>query len=298
MNKADLTTKAYHGRPRSGRNKKFYSYASAAEYIGALSPGCEIFGLTKGQFSLFDVVEVLLNTTGPADVVISTWTAAGADTARAKEFLNNGAILSCRWLIDPSFISRQSEYCQMLVHQFGHECIRTIKNHAKFIIVTNDQWHFVVRTSMNMNANPRMESFEISEDSDFAAYFLQFVDMVFANFNAKDNFDIRSDLKKIIAFDAEPETAALLENKENASFSFNMLELKQKTAQIELEHKTHRAKYELNHARIEELKRLEMEKVLIHRDTVADMWRAGLKTLSDNVCPKCAAIISETLEKI
>lgn len=200
--KPDLTSiaKAFHSKhPRTGRQLKFYSVETAAECIGSLYKGCEIFCLTKGQFSLFDIVECVLAFTGPADVLISTWTAAGADTKRAKDFLVNGDIRSIRWVVDRSFLSRQPAYCMALKEEFG-DCIRTTRTHAKFIIVRNENWHFVIRTSMNLNSNPRIEDFEISEDKDFADFFQRFVDEVFAKIPADKDLK-QGDLEKIHGFD-------------------------------------------------------------------------------------------------
>jgi hypothetical protein len=45
---------------------------SAAEAIGPIEAGIEVFGLSKGQFSLIDIIEHCLKASGPADVVIST----------------------------------------------------------------------------------------------------------------------------------------------------------------------------------------------------------------------------------
>jgi len=55
----------------------------AAAALGRITPGCEIYALTKGAFSLVDVLVHCLDATGPADVVVSTWTAAGADISFA-----------------------------------------------------------------------------------------------------------------------------------------------------------------------------------------------------------------------
>ena len=68
--------------------------------------GCELFGLTKGQFSLTDMIEAILEKTGPADLSISTWTAAKSDVSRMLELLSSNAIRSCRWLVDMTFMRR------------------------------------------------------------------------------------------------------------------------------------------------------------------------------------------------
>ena len=59
---------------------------SAGLAIGSLTKGCEIFGLTKGNFSLISILEHCLEQTGLADVVVSTWTAAAVDIKAARSF--------------------------------------------------------------------------------------------------------------------------------------------------------------------------------------------------------------------
>ena len=63
---------------------------SASKALEGLAPGVEMLALTFGQFSLIDALWALLRQTGPADVSIATWTAAGADTTRAEQFLRDG----------------------------------------------------------------------------------------------------------------------------------------------------------------------------------------------------------------
>jgi len=136
---------------------------SAKKAIGDLKPGCEIFGFTKGQWSIIDVIEHCINQTGPAHVFISTWSAAGADIKAAQNFLNNGMILSLKFIVDYSFQSRKPEFCQELQAIFGTDAIRVTVTHAKYVMIRNDDWNLVIRTSMNLNYNPRFENFEISD---------------------------------------------------------------------------------------------------------------------------------------
>lgn len=97
---------------------------SALKAIGTLQPGCEIFGFTKGQFSIIDVIIHCLGQTGPAHVFIATWSAAAADIQAANKFLQNGSILSLRFLVDFSFKSRKPEFCEELVSTFGVDALR------------------------------------------------------------------------------------------------------------------------------------------------------------------------------
>lgn len=170
----------YRGVSRSRELRECFCGA-AWQAIGDITPGCEIFGFTKGQFSLIDVITALLAQTGPAHVDISTWTAANADIRHAQQFVESGKILSTRWVIDRSFPTRQPEYFKDLIDRFGADSIRLTQTHAKFCTIRNDDWNLVVRTSMNLNRNPRFENFEISDDADFADYFSMIVDEIFSS---------------------------------------------------------------------------------------------------------------------
>ena len=137
--------------------------AKAAEAVGNIEPGCEIYGLSKGQFSLVELIGHCLEATGPADIIVSTWTAAGADLEHTHGLLENGNIRSARWLVDSSFINRQPGYTQRLLDLFGEEAVLATKNHAKFVLIENETWSLVIRTSMNLNLNSRLESYEVSD---------------------------------------------------------------------------------------------------------------------------------------
>jgi hypothetical protein len=138
---------------------------TAAEAVATLErDGCELFGLTKGQFSLADMIEALLEKSGPAALSISTWTAAGTDVSRMMGLLQSGKILSCRWLVDLTFVRRCPSLAQEIRQKFGHDAIRVTKTHAKFATIANGEWEIALRSSMNLNQNPRLESFQVGHD--------------------------------------------------------------------------------------------------------------------------------------
>ncbi len=164
---------------------------SAAEAIGPIEPGSEIYGLTKGQFSLIDLIEHVLSYTGPCRAVISTWTAAGADISFAYRLMSGGKLTALRFLVDFSFPSRQPAYCAALRETFGDGCIRISKNHAKFVLLQNEKWNVVIRTSMNLNENRRLENFEISDDRNLAAFLESVIDEMFEGQPAEGQFEKR-----------------------------------------------------------------------------------------------------------
>ena len=163
----------------------------AAESIGPITPGCEIYGLTGGQFSLVDIIVHCLQATGPADVTVSTWTAANADLGFAYRLLADGNIRSIRFIVDFSFPRREPEYCAALRERFGDEAIRITKNHCKFVLIRNEKWNLSLRTSMNLNENRRLENFEISDDAELCEYLVSVVDQMFERETGQESFAMR-----------------------------------------------------------------------------------------------------------
>jgi hypothetical protein len=171
------------------RRIRMARHASAREAIGEIEKGTDTFILTYGQFSLIDALCAILAQTGPADVTISTWTAANAHLERSAELMESAAIRTLRLIVDRSFEARQPEYAHHMRQLFGPESVRAIKTHAKFMLIRNERWNVVVRTSMNLNGNPRLENIEISEDHELAEFFQAVSDEVFAEVAPGENLE-------------------------------------------------------------------------------------------------------------
>jgi len=174
-----MKARTHRSKPRR-RVIRAVKTAGASTAIGTMHPGCEIYCLTFGQFSLIDALCAILEQTGPADVTLSTWTAADADLRRAERLLRSAEILSMRYIVDRSFATRMPHYCSAMRQLFGDDCIRTTRSHAKWAVVRNEQWNLTIRTSMNMNHNPRLENIEISDDPALCEFMTTVADDLFA----------------------------------------------------------------------------------------------------------------------
>lgn len=151
---------------------------TAQDSIKGLAKGVRIVGLTGGQFSLLGLIRAILDVTGPADLLLSTWTAGIRDAETAAWLLAGGQIRSLRILTDRSFPQRQPGYCQRLVELFGEQCLALTHTHAKFAVIENDEWAVCVRSSMNLNKNKRWEQFDLDEDPEMCAFFREFSEQV------------------------------------------------------------------------------------------------------------------------
>jgi len=148
---------------RKKEYKKLFNKESAIEATKEFEKNVDVFGFTKGQFSLIDLIEATLDKTGPAHLTVSTWTAKTADLQDVLKFLDKGRILSARFLIDYSFQRRQPGAAQAIRQKFGKGSVKVSMNHAKFFMLGNDDgWKVTCKTSMNLNTNPRFEDFDLS----------------------------------------------------------------------------------------------------------------------------------------
>jgi hypothetical protein len=152
---------------------------SAKRCIGPITKGCDVFGMTKGDFSMIDILRHIAKEIGPCKIDIGTWTAASAEIAQAFTMLEDKNIQSMRWLVDRSFPARQGKYFASLLSKFGRDSVRLARFHAKFILLENDDYSVAVRTSMNLNMNKRIEFYEISEGSPISDYLRGIVDYHF-----------------------------------------------------------------------------------------------------------------------
>jgi hypothetical protein len=148
---------------------------TAEACIGKLERGCRVIGITKGQFSLLDLIRACMKSTGPVNLVLSTWTTGIRDAENAGWLLERGELLSVEMLTDRSFQTRQPKYCRRVRQIFGDDSILVTRTHAKFALLWNDEWSLVIRSSMNLNRNPRFEQFDIDDDPKMLSYFQDFV---------------------------------------------------------------------------------------------------------------------------
>jgi hypothetical protein len=161
-------------------------HAGVEKMIGSLADGDEISGVTNGQFHLIDILQYVIKQTGPADIVIATWTMGMYDAEESYRFVTDKLVRSIRWIVDPFFFARHPELSSVLVKAFGVEAFRAVNSHAKFFTARSDRLAVTCRSSMNLNRNDRLESYDISADSALTAFFEKLTDDIFAKCDARN----------------------------------------------------------------------------------------------------------------
>ena len=153
----------------------------AAEALADFAPGRRVVGMNRGQFSLGDLLRaVLLDHTGPADVTIAAWAAGKEDIRLLVSLARQGQIRRLRWFLDRSFARLHPDYTAEIVRDFGDGSVVVTNNHAKVVLVGNEEWAVSIRSSMNMNRNRRLEQFDIDDNRAIHDFFAAAFDEVAA----------------------------------------------------------------------------------------------------------------------
>lgn len=142
---------------------------AAALFGGPLARGAALFGLSKGRASMLEVISWALESTGPVDVMIATWTIGNEETRALRRLIAERRVRSLRMVLDPSFFRRQPGYAAALRSRFGPEAIRVGQCHAKLAVLEGDGWGVTIASSANLNENRRLEFFHVTDDPALAA---------------------------------------------------------------------------------------------------------------------------------
>lgn len=169
-----------HTRPVRASRKRVSKTSSAAEALSGFGHAMEVDCLTMGQFSIIDAIAAVLNITGPANVTLCTWTAAEFDVDQLSAMIHHGKITDFRLIIDRGFVSCvANRFRKTLAEYFGINAIRETLTHAKFTLISNSEWSVVIRTSMNLNNNPRIEYIQVADDPELMAFYKTACDAIF-----------------------------------------------------------------------------------------------------------------------
>jgi hypothetical protein len=192
---------------------------NTSELKELFAPGCRIMGLTNGRFSLIDLINEITKYTGQAHVVCATWSAGIKDANQVKWLMNNNRLFSFKLITDRSYKTRQKSYCLSIEELFGVENIRTSDLHAKFVLIHNDKYNFVVRSSMNLNANKTCETFEIDESKEVFDFYMNFVEHTYGTMPTgftEDRFIVGQSVNKYFGIKDEKEDFSI-----DLNFDFN-----------------------------------------------------------------------------
>jgi hypothetical protein len=124
------------------------------KHIGEIPKDRAVHFITSGRYSAHDLLLYILKQTGPADVLISTWSISEAAIRSIVQKYEEKIIRSIGFLIDPRIKNRNPKPLQMLIANFKYKFKAC---HAKVTLIGNESWKISVIGSANMTQNPRIE---------------------------------------------------------------------------------------------------------------------------------------------
>lgn len=139
------------------------------EHIGALEPGQQYLYLTGGKWSNHQLLQYMLEKTGPADVYATTWTITEAPVRVLQQLMGSGAIRSLTLLTDHRIKSRAPGAWQLMQTLGAHVCLS--KCHAKITVAIGAEFAIVAVNSQNMTNNPRIEAGTVIFDRAAAEFY-------------------------------------------------------------------------------------------------------------------------------
>lgn len=124
--------------------------------LGKLEQGASKHFYSDGAFNLIQLIAYILKQTGPAHIFLTTYSIADDSINVLKRKIEQGEILSARFIIDNRVRSMSPKNFDLLAGSFAG-CYRCRALHAKVALIYNDDWHVTLIGSQNATRNPKLE---------------------------------------------------------------------------------------------------------------------------------------------
>jgi hypothetical protein len=151
-------------------------HRAARDVLGPIKPGMRVIGLTYGQFGVIEMLDAILDVTGPAEVVLCTWRIGAEDCEAVARFKRSGRCTRLRAIFGTGAGLRGGAARDAIPVAFEPDEVRMATTHAKFAMVRAGAWRIVIRSSMNVNRNTRWEQFDLDDDPEIFGWFAAVVD--------------------------------------------------------------------------------------------------------------------------
>lgn len=144
--------------------KKIKAKESMKKAFRNIDKGKDIHFVSAGTWSTHDLMEYLLEKTGPAEVTCCTWSVSNPALEKLMKLMN-GKITKLNMLMDWSKGKDAATWIRMNAHKFN-----TSTCHAKVTVIENDKHNIAIVGSANWTNNPRIEAGVLSTDKDICKF--------------------------------------------------------------------------------------------------------------------------------
>lgn len=127
------------------------------QLIGYVHPGDVVNFWSSGEWSLWELIDHLLEQTGDGtEVYLATWSISEFSARKLASWINSGRISKLIGVIDYRSKNRHPAAFHLAKNTFSH--IRVAYCHAKVTVLIGNGQYILINGSANWTENPRMES--------------------------------------------------------------------------------------------------------------------------------------------
>ena len=143
-------------------------FDKCSKVIGKIQKDTSIHYVSMGEWSSHDLLKVILEQIGKADVYIATWSISEPGTIMLLNLVKSGLINSILGVFDWRIKVRNPKALQLAKYNFNKIYLTTC--HAKVTVICNKDYNISIVGSANYTNNPRIESGVITESKEIADF--------------------------------------------------------------------------------------------------------------------------------
>ncbi len=139
--------------------------------IGDIPQDGRLFFFTDGTWSLFELIDFVLDYIPPSHVTLSSFSLSEDSVRHLLHLKETGKILSLTGLFDPSMRKTKTPLLYFADEVFDR--IALTPNHSKIILFENNTNPLTIMASANLGRNRRIEAGLIDTDTEVFDFFLK-----------------------------------------------------------------------------------------------------------------------------
>lgn len=149
--------------------------------ISALNTSDTVHFISKGDWSISDLVIALLNKYNPSELYFSTYSFREHQARQLFLAQDKGLITSINMLVDYRINVRTPEVMQLAANTFNR--ISYLRIHAKVCVIDSPIGKISIAGSANWTSNPRLEQGVISTNPELANFHINWFNDIFNDKN-------------------------------------------------------------------------------------------------------------------
>lgn len=139
---------------------------NASEVIGKITTeGIQVL-VSNGQFSLWHIIESILDQYGPAKLWFTTWALSETTARNLCNWLENGKLKSIYGILD--YRSKNNHEAAYFLADMNFTKIKTARCHAKVTVLKGKNFNISIMGSSNLTENPRIEVNVLLDNEEIA----------------------------------------------------------------------------------------------------------------------------------